>query len=265
MVHNWHLNTYLVNNGWTLCYDEGIYGPEDFFDVHQSGCPVGDDVYIFMGAKSSTYSNYAYIGAYGPSYVIADYSSSTTTAEIPWYMEGTGYNVYWYSYYEEAYGFSSSEDISLTSAYGGDLEDPSGITSNERLSFSLHPNYGGYRAGLYTKLYSANPFRQIIYYKQNCDVTIDAVLPMDGNCFMNEVVHHWDINSNLLNRGWTECYKAGYPQSTVNVTAQYIANQCPIGDDILVFVGALSTPLSTQAYLGYVLQYLYVFPDRNTK
>ena len=252
VVHNWHLNTYLVNNGWTLCYDEGFYGPTDLHDVHLSGCPAGDDVYIFMGAKSSTFSNYAYIGAYGPSAVISDYSSSTIVAAIPWYLEGTGYNVYWYSYYKQAYGFSSSEAISLTSSFGGDVEDRSGITSNERLSFSLNPSYGGYRAGSYIFQHNTNPFRQIIYYKRNCDTTIDAVIPMDGNCFMNDVVHHWNINSNLLNRGWTECYKAGYPEGTQNVTAQYLLNQCPIGDDVMVFVGALSTQLSSEAYLGYV-------------
>ena len=129
------------------------------------------------------------------------------------------------------------------------------IASDERLSFSLHPSYGGYHMGSYIVSYQSSPFRKIIYYKRHCDTTIDAVLPMDGNCFMNDVVHHWNIKSNLIDRGWTQCYIAPYSDATVNVSHL----GCPTGGDDMVFVGALSTPSSTQAYLGFVYTCLIYF------
>ena len=220
IVYNWHINTYLVNNGWTECYDEAFNEYSGTYQLNIA-CPTGDDIYIFMGAMPNRYSTFSYMGAYGPSRIISDHTHSIEVADIPLDLQGTGYNVYWYNYYEQAIGFSSSEDISLNFVYGGDTEDSStGLTIDERLSYSLEPTRGGHRVGLYTQLWGNSDFRKIIYYKQCPDETA-SIEPqtLDGNCVMNDVVHDWHLESNLINKGWTQCYFAPYSAVTRNVSA----------------------------------------------
>ena len=223
IVHNWHINTYLVNNGWTKCYDENFAITSGTTEL-LNACPTGDNYYIFMGAMPSYFATFAYIGAYGPSHVISDYTSSITLATIPFNQQGTSYDVYWYNYYEQAIGFSPTKDVLLTENFGGDDYDKlSGSTRNNRLSFSLHDDWDGYRAGVYTDLINNYEWRKVVYYKE-CPTSFTPQ-PLDGNCYMNSIVHEWHLKSNLLDQGWQRCYFAPYSEATRSVSNK----GCPNG------------------------------------
>ena len=225
IVYNLHVATYLDNNGWTKCYDEEFAQTSATTDLMES-CAIGDDHYIFMGAMPNAASPFVYMGAVAPDYVLSDFTSSTTKAAIPFSLEGTEYNVYWYNYYGQSIGFSSSSDISLTEPFGGDTEDKIyGTTQNERLSFSLSPFFGGYRAGIYYDLRNNYEWRKVIFYKKCTESTVIQPDIMDGNCYMNNIVHEWHIRSNLLDKGWERCYFAPYSEPTKSVSDK----GCPTG------------------------------------
>ena len=146
VVHNYHIGSHLISNGWTRCYYEE-YGVATTIISIMTQCPMGDDVRLFFGALSTSASTFAYIGAYGPSSVVSQITGDVYAAEIPLLLQGTGYNVYWYNYYRNSIGFSPIQDVALTENFGGDDYDKtSGDTINDRLSWSTDPGWGGYRA-----------------------------------------------------------------------------------------------------------------------
>ncbi len=60
------------------------------------------------------------------------------------------------------------------------------------------------------------------------------------------VVHDYNITS-LSSDGWIKCYFEPYSTYT---TATALISNCPVGDDVYLFVGALQTSSSTTAYMG---------------
>ena len=143
IVQNHDIDSNLIANGWSRCFFEGYSQVTTMSSVLNS-CPIDDDIFVFVGAISTSNSTSASLGAYAPSSVLSTITASKYKAEIPLLLEGTGYNVYWYNYYQQAFGFAPSSGISLTSPYGGDTQDH---TSGKRLSWStIGINFGGYRA-----------------------------------------------------------------------------------------------------------------------
>ena len=62
-------------------------------------------------------------------------TSSETVAEIPLVLQGTGYKVYWYNYWDISFGFSPNKDVILDDTWG-DYEDyTTGLTYDKRLSW----------------------------------------------------------------------------------------------------------------------------------
>ena len=116
VVHYWNLN-YLYNDGWNICYNKPYSDSTNIEDL-LSICPTGSDYYYFVGALSTNASQYVLLGAYGPSRVLTEFTTSTTQAKKPIEYENTDYNVYWYNYlpgsgYIKAFGFTSISNINL--------------------------------------------------------------------------------------------------------------------------------------------------------
>eukprot|EP01084_Bolivina_argentea_P163901 285057_1 len=63
----------------------------------------------------------------------------------------------------------------------------------------------------------------------------------------NAVVNNYDINDNLVNKGWTRCYLEPY-STTVSINT--LLSLCLTGTDYYLFVGALATSSSVTAYVG---------------
>ena len=153
IVHNWPISKL---NGWSKCYDEPY--SDHTYPSSFSSCAIGDGYYLFVGAKSSSSTENIHIGAYGPSSVINITTSSATNAYKPsWY---SGYNVFWYYYPGNSFGFSPVETINLNSA------DTSTSDDSDRLSWHFGQTVGGYRAGSNIALNSDTTWRKIVYYKQ---------------------------------------------------------------------------------------------------
>eukprot|EP01084_Bolivina_argentea_P046721 86034_1 len=153
------------------------------------------------------------MGAYVPSYVLTRFTNSTSTAYIPYPVTDSNYNVYWYNIENKAFGFASTSEIDIIigrdKEWYDTAEDGSPeITplSNDRLSWSLYKD--GYRAGKFF-LDNNNLWRKQVYYKQctNDGWKSPSAESMDGLCVMNNVVHNWNIKINLIENGWTQCYR----------------------------------------------------------
>ena len=149
-------------NGWTLCYDVIYATATTTSDL--SSCAQGDDYYVFVGAKKNSSSTNVYIGAFAPNSVLTITTSSTSIAYKPTL---NGYNVYWYNYPSNSFGFAPNSTINLNSA---DIVNRYGNQDN-RLSWHLTTG-GGWRAGKYTELNSDATWHKIIYYKY-CPPTSD--------------------------------------------------------------------------------------------
>ena len=136
----------LEANGWERCYFQHHSETMTTDDIMTS-CEMGDDIRLFVGTLPTIYSTSFLIGAYGPSSVLSTVTSSTTTAEIPPLLQGTGYNVYWYNYYNMAFGFSPSATISISGSSGDTVDSAStGVTFRNRMSWAAGVSYGGQRA-----------------------------------------------------------------------------------------------------------------------
>ena len=79
VVNDWSIATNL--DDWSTCY----YQP--YSDITSASdllsCPIGDNYYVFVGAKETSASSTIYIGAYAYSSVLSTTTSSTTTAYLP--------------------------------------------------------------------------------------------------------------------------------------------------------------------------------------
>ena len=185
VVHNWNLN-YLTDDGWQSCYNEPY---SDYTSITEliTQCPTGQDHYLFVGALSTSKSQYALIGAYAPSRVLTEFTTSTSSAKLPNQYENTSYNVYWYNYLPgsgnvKAFGFSSNDTITLTSQYlnnyGHYSWDSSTIGSADRLSWSY--TKGGYRVGNVNPGYGNTIYRKIIYWKHCPPTQSPTMAPTTG-------------------------------------------------------------------------------------
>ena len=159
VVNDWPISRM---NGWTLCYDEPYsdYTNQSSF----SSCLTGDGYSLFVGAKENSTSEKFYIGAYGPSSVITTNTSNDSSAYLPSWHEG--YNVYWYYYPGQSFGYAPIATVILDSA---DVYDFSDI---QRLSWHTHFGadrgsfrVGGYRAGDIIGLNDDTVWRKVVYYK----------------------------------------------------------------------------------------------------
>eukprot|EP01084_Bolivina_argentea_P296525 510705_1 len=242
IVNNWHINTYLTNNGWRRCYDES-YETITLINTVIDQCPMGDDYYVFMAVVPNFASTFIYLGAFAPSSVISSYTTSTTNAKIPDALENTEYSVYWYNHYLNSFGFAPIKDISLTFSAGGDQQDID--SDGSRVSWS-NKGYGGYRTGIYSGLTTDYNWRKLLFYKQCTNTLTVQPQTLDGFCVMNNIVHGWNINANLINQGWNMCYLKEYWKSTDDVSKK----GCPTGSNYYIFVGALPHLESAEIYLG---------------
>ena len=248
IVHNWDIASNL--DDWTICYNEpysDITTTSDF-----SSCQTGDDYYIFLGARSSSSSSDIYVGAYAPSSVLTTITSSKTTAYKPSWNANPSYNVYWYNYPTQSFGFAGSSIIDLNTA---DLADSStNYDDNTRLSWFLDQSmWGGYRAGTNILGYTNSVWRKVIYYCNvngtpaptsaptaspsfnptisptmgpTSDPTIAPSSPdptlypslqptITQSCPLStSIVNNWNIASNLAD--WTICYNQPYSHGTTN-------------------------------------------------
>ena len=257
VVHYWNLK-YLTDNGWKACYNQPYSANTYVTDLIDS-CPTGQDYYLFVAALSTHKSQYALLGAYAPSQVLTDFTTSTAIAKLPNEYANTNYSVYWYNYlpgsgYTMAFGFSSNQSISLVNSnvnnYGWYSWDSATSYGEDRLSWSY--TKGGYRAGSVYPGYWNTIYRKVIYYKQcnDSNMTTEPVTSTPGNisnCIAStSVVHNWNLNY-LYSNGWKVCYNEYYSHNT------YITNlipNCPTGQEYYLFVAALSTNKSQYALVG---------------
>eukprot|EP01083_Nonionella_stella_P049997 133115_1 len=113
VVHNWNIKINLIENGWTQCYREK-YSTYTTISALISNCPIGEDYYMFVGALPRNDSIFAWLGAYGPSNVLATTTTSTTNAYRPSkYDTSPKYNVHWYNIQSKAFGFASTSTIDV--------------------------------------------------------------------------------------------------------------------------------------------------------
>ena len=63
----------------------------------------------------------------------------------------------------------------------------------------------------------------------------------------NTVVHNWNVQDNLLDKGWTNCL---FEQYSNMITIDDILSSCPNETDYYLFVGALTSSASQTALLG---------------
>eukprot|EP01083_Nonionella_stella_P191612 709101_1 len=261
VVHNWNIATYLINDGWTQCYSTS-YSTNTCPSALTENCQTGQDYYVFVGALSTSLSQYALIGAYAPSSVLTEFTTTSTTAMKPIGYENTSYNVHWYNYYAfenyiRAFAFAPNSEISLAlvgnPGYSGTyVWDSVDSTNNERLSWSCYG--GGSRAGALRIGANNDIYQKVIYYKYCPDPTPSTDLPpsidprqMVTRCIKsNDITHYWNLKY-LTNDGWTECYSTPYSTYT---SPSAMTESCQTGQDYYVFVGALSTSFSQYALIG---------------
>ncbi len=63
VVHDYHIGNNLLLNNWTMCYDEEFTTATSIKNLINQ-CPIGDDIYYFVGAKSTNNSLLAYLGVH---------------------------------------------------------------------------------------------------------------------------------------------------------------------------------------------------------
>eukprot|EP01084_Bolivina_argentea_P173570 300646_1 len=97
VVHDYHIHNNLISQGWQNCYDTP-YTEHTNIRTLITSCPIGDDYFYFIGAKSNNATPLAYIGAFAPSVVTTQVMTSTTTAIIPFGMNESSYHVHLYNY-----------------------------------------------------------------------------------------------------------------------------------------------------------------------
>eukprot|EP01084_Bolivina_argentea_P214779 364598_1 len=265
IVHNWNLITNLENKGWSKCYSVP-YSTHTTITAMTTNCPTGQNHYLFVGALSTSDSQYAIIGAYAPSRVLTEFTTSSTVAIKPPEYENTSYNVYWYNYLPavyntRAFGFANNASIKITwgnpccstsDEYSADTFTSTNAGNTERLSWSYYN--GGARVGSLILGEGNNIYQKVIYYKHcpnNQSVTSPPTKPIHpsvSSCILStNVVHHWNLKTYLTDQGWTRCYFTPYNTHTT-ITDMLI--NCPTGQDHYLFVGALSTSLSQYALVG---------------
>eukprot|EP01084_Bolivina_argentea_P071028 129184_1 len=106
VVHDYNI-TSLSSDGWIKCYFEP-YSTYTTATALISNCPVGDNIYLFVGALQTPSNTTAYMGAFAPSEVIASYKQSLVNAYTPHGLTAAEYNVYWYNHPGAAFGFAPS-------------------------------------------------------------------------------------------------------------------------------------------------------------
>eukprot|EP01083_Nonionella_stella_P086425 240119_1 len=163
----------LSQTGWTKCYLEA-YSDATSSSKLTADCPTEEGYSLFVGAYDT--NDGSVIGATAPSNVLTTITRSQTLAyrpQGPWILFWPDYSSYWYNYPTKSFGFSTATPyIDLQDA---DIapNDCCGLTWNERLSWYLDGDTGGYRAPLLTEDLTNNTYMyKAIYYKY-CPMPLD--------------------------------------------------------------------------------------------
>ena len=77
-------------------------------------------------------------------------------------------------------------------------------------------------------------------------LVINSVQSMSSCIKSGDIVTNYSL-SNLINDGWTRCY---FKPFSISVTIQDFLNDCPMGDNYFLFIGATESSISTEANLG---------------
>ena len=138
----------LLLNGFVKCYDQSYSSFTSSRDL--DAC--NGSQYVFVGAKTSSYSTHLAIGAFGTTKILAN-TYSTSTA----YYDPGG--AYWYRYPSYSFGFASSSSVNL---YTCDISGLGNDDCAHRLCWHLDQSGGGWRAGCRTGL-NDQTWRKVIY------------------------------------------------------------------------------------------------------
>ena len=77
-------------------------------------------------------------------------------------------------------------------------------------------------------------------------LVITSVQSMSSCIKSGDIVTNYPL-SNLTNDGWTRCY---FKPFSISVNIEDFLNDCPMGDNYYLFIGATESSASTHAYLA---------------
>ena len=159
----------LINDGWTLCYQNN-YADGNTLAQLTGLCPTGEDYYLFVGALQNVNSDNVFVGAFGPSSVLTTRTHDQYVAVKPnELVSDPDYHVWWHNsdatwINGNSFGFSADQAINLFQA------DTQTLNYQYRLSWHMDINFGGWVGGWSAgenRVLNANTvWQKIIYYKE---------------------------------------------------------------------------------------------------
>jgi hypothetical protein len=147
IVENYSVSS-LTSQGFKLCYSAAYSDITSQDDM--AACNKDPSKKVFVGAMESVGSSKFTVGAGG---LAGNVFAPTTSYNRAYLANG----VYWYNYDGKSFGFAPKETIFLEDA------DTYEISSNERLSWHVNGQAGGWRAGSVNSLTNDETWRKVMY------------------------------------------------------------------------------------------------------